>query len=139
MMNPEDRRSDSFLEHLSDSEKRLGAARHTLFDALFIGVILLVIVSGFTLGVMRIRVPRIEQATAPASAVAQSVPSTRSDDRSSRDGSNAGTPTVKDPKVGVEIRTLTEQERDRKLEELRKEGLLTEKEVEALKKPRHSR
>ena len=42
--------------------------------------------------------------------------------------------TIGDKTPGVEVRTLTDQEHNEKVEQLRKEGLLTDKEAEALKK-----
>src|SRR5262245_44339071 len=53
-MDPEERRQESFFEHLTDSEKRLGAGRHSLFDGLFVGGIVVVILAGFALGFMRL-------------------------------------------------------------------------------------
>lgn len=168
-MGPEDGRRESFFEHLDESEQRLGARRHSVFDGLFVGAIAVVVVVGFGLGVMRLRttgetdqsraaappsVPRsVSPPAAPTERNAGPVPTTapsttdrggrsatspapavrRSDDRPYVDASRPGQYTIKDPKVEVQIHTLSEKERDAKLEQLKKEGLLTEREIEALK------
>jgi hypothetical protein len=170
-MDPGERRQQSFFEHLSDSEKRLGARRHSVLDALVIGAIAVIIVGGLTLGVVRLRtltrIDRIDTAAPlsppvsaspasptgsddkavphpapsriqsgndrrPASTPAVSQPG--KDERPYIDASKPGKYTIRDSKVEVEINTLSEKERDAKLEQLKKEGLLTEKEAEELKK-----
>ena len=165
-MDPGERRQQSFFEHLSDSEKRLGARRHSVLDALVIGAIAVIIVGGLTLGVVRLRtltrIDRIDTA-APLSPPVSASPAspTGSDDKAvlrpapSRiqsgndrrpasterpyiDASKPGKYTIRNPKVDVEINTLSEKDRDAKLEQLKKEGLLTEKEAEELKKQKRS-
>ena len=181
-MNPEERRRDPFLEHLRESEKRLGASRYSVFDALFIGIIAVVIVGGFTLGIMRIRTTaRIDRPNAvdtanpvptpvstpgvvqprddrpvsqPAPAVRQTgkgqkpvsppvstptVGQSGKDERAYIDASKPGKYTIRDSKVEVEINTLSEKERNEKLDQFKKEGLLTEKEVQELKTQNKSR
>ena len=147
-MNPEDRRQDAFLQHLGESEQRLGGTRHSVFDALFVGILTLVIVAGFTLGIMRLRTPSRPEpshgAAAPSVPAPVSAPSAPAvgqpakDERPYVDASKPGQYTITDSKVQVEINTLSEQERDAKLEQLKKEGLITDKEAEALKKQRRS-
>jgi len=177
-MNPEDRRQESFLEHLGDSEKRLGASRHSIFDALFIGIIAVVIVGGFTLGIMRmmtpagvdqrsgtgmarpvstpVSTPPVVQTEREDKAVSRPVPprvqagqdqkpvpaptvgQSGKDERPYIDASKRGKYTIRDSKVEVEINTLSEKDRDAKLEQFKKEGLLTEREVEELKKQKRS-
>ena len=156
-MSPDERRSqDPFLEHLSESEKRLGAGRNAIADALIIGVIAAIIVAGAAVAITRIRMPQVDRSTsfeksavtppvaapappaAPAPATAPAaVPATaappRTDERPYIDASKPGRYTISDPKVQVEINTLSEKDRDAKLEQLKKEGLLTEKEAQELK------
>ena len=175
-MDPEDRRQRAFLEHLGASEKRLGASRHSVFDALFIGIIVVVIAAGVALGLMRLRTPtRVDQpqpAAVPSVATPAPTPTdgqTKRDDRPTLerapapaqtekvqrrslppvstpaisqparderpyiDASKPGKYTIKDSKVEVEINTLSGKERDAKLEQLKKEGLLTDAEVQELK------
>jgi hypothetical protein len=174
-MNPGDRRRESFFDHLSDSEKRLGARRHSVLDALVMGAIAVLIVGGFTLGIVRLRtlarIDRVDTAapvsppvsaspanptTSDDKAVPRPVPSrvqsgndrppastpgvgqSGKDERPYIDASRPGKYTIRDPKVEVEINTLSEKDRDAKLEQLKKEGLLTEKEAEELKKQKRS-
>ena len=139
-MNPEDRRQDAFLQHLGESEQRLGGTRHSVFDALFVGILTLVIVAGFTLGIMRLRTPSRPEPSqgAAAPSVPAPVAQPAKDERPYIDASKPGKYTITDSKVQVEINTLSEQERDAKLEQLKKEGLITDKEAEALKKQRRS-
>jgi hypothetical protein len=177
-MDPGERRQQSFFEHLSDSEKRLGARRHSVLDALVMGAIAVIIVGGLTLGIVRLRtLARIDQpnrfdtaapvspsvSASPASqagsedkAVSRPAPSRvqtgkdqgpdstptpgqpGKDERPYIDVSKPGKYTIRDSKVEVEINTLSERDRDAKLEQLKKEGLLTEKEAEELKKQKRS-
>ena len=175
-MDPEEGRREPFLEHLRESEKRLGASRHSVFDALFVGVIVVILLGGVTLGIMRVRTPTrvdhpqpvaapsistpaqnptVEQpgrddtpASRPMPSAAQAEKDQRralppvstpaavqsgKDERAYIDASKPGKYTIKDSKVEVEINTLSEKERNERLEQLKKEGLLTEKEAEALK------
>ena len=143
-MSPDERRSqDPFLEHLSESEKRLGAGRNAIADALIIGLIAAIIVAGAAVAITRIRTPRSPvaapaPATEPAAVPASAAPP-RTDERPNIDASKPGSYTISDPKVPVEIDTLSEKDRDAKLEQLKKEGLLTEKEAQDLKSPKPSR
>ena len=145
-MNPEDRRQDAFLEHLDESEKRLGATRHSVYDALFVGTLTLVIAAGFTLGIMRLREPSRPMAPVPAASPnleqdrpghAPAVSQATKDDRPPSEAPKPGTYTIKDSKI--EVNTLSEKELDEKLEQLRKEGLLTDKEVQELKRQQRPR
>jgi hypothetical protein len=174
-MDPGERRQQSFFEHLSDSEKRLGARRHSVLDALVMGAIAVIIVGGLTLGIVRLRtlarIDRIDTA-APVSPAVSASPAgqTGSDDKAvsrpapsrvqtGKDQRPASTPTagqpgkderpyidaskpgkyaIRDSKIEAEINTLSEKDRDAKLEQFKKEGLLTEKEVEELKKQKRS-
>ena len=65
-MSPDERRpQDPFLEHLSDSEKRLGAGRNAVADALIIGLIAAIIVAGAAVAITRIRTPiQVDRSTA---------------------------------------------------------------------------
>src|SRR5262245_29601386 len=68
-MDPEGRQQDPFLQHLSESEKRLGASRHSVFDALFVGAIVVLVAGGFVLGIMRLRaITTVEAPPAPTVA-----------------------------------------------------------------------
>lgn len=178
-MSPEDRRRDSFFEHLSDSEQRLGASRHSVFDALFVGILAFVILGGLTLGILRMRTPSPSdqpQGAANTQSVSTPVPAPRpaaseaekhespgarptgpvvqtgkdqksappaltptvgqsgKDARPYIDASRPGKYTIRDSKVEVEITTLTEKERNEKLDQFKREGLFTDKEIEELKK-----
>ena len=172
-MEPDERRRDSFLDHLSDSEKRLGASRHSVFDALFVSVIVIVIAGGAVLGILRWRAtspgfgpssgagtatpvstpvstpaapqtgsgdqpsappaPAASQTRKEQAPIATPAPGQARDARPYIDASKPGKYSIKDSKVEVEINTLSGKERDEKLEQLKKEGLLTDKEAEALK------
>jgi hypothetical protein len=157
-MKPEDRRQDAFLEHLDESEKRLGATRHSVYDALFVGILTLVIAAGFTLGIMRLRTPSrpepqsaTQSVPAPAASPAfeQDKPAapptppvaqaTTDQPRPSTDASTPKTYTIDGSKMRIETHTMSEKERDEKLEQLKKEGLLTDKEVQELKRQQRPR
>src|SRR5262245_42516480 len=91
-MAPEEQRRDSFLEHLSDSEKRLGASRHSVFDTLFVGVIVLIIAAGAVLGIMRLRAPtRVDPRPSAAPSVATPAPAP-ADDQTARGESPVSPP-----------------------------------------------
>jgi hypothetical protein len=156
-MDPEDGRRESFLQHLDESEHRLGARRQSVLDALFIGLIALVIAGGLAAGIVRLRtIPngsdQARPVAPPAARIAvpnetsatpsASPPGIRPSDKDDRpyvDASKPGTYTLKDPRVEVQIHTLSEKERDQKLEQLKKEGLLTDREIQELKAQTRSR
>ena len=70
-MDPADGRRESFFQHLDESEQRLGSRRYSLFDALFVGLIVLVIAGGLAAGIVRLRAPGMSDqpgAAAPAAS-----------------------------------------------------------------------
>jgi hypothetical protein len=74
-MNAEDREPTPFFDHLRESEKRLGATRHSAMDLVFMVALAVIIVGGFVVAAARFR------ALEPQARIEMPAPSALTGDR----------------------------------------------------------